>query len=87
MRAPLLPLQVEELVRRALVQWGTMLWHEKLTQLQWDPEVVAFLTDRVRGPGSLHSAPWIRGGGLPDRPGERACLTALSTLDQRWWPS
>ena len=48
--------QVEELVTRALVQWGTMLWHEKLTQLEWRPEVVAFLTDRVRGIQAWHQA-------------------------------
>ena len=53
-------------MRRALVQWGTMLWHEKLTQLQWDPEVVAFLTDRVRRtrPALLRSAPWITADSL-----------------------
>lgn len=41
-------LQIEELMSRALIQWGTMLWHEKLTQLEWDEEVVKFLTNKVR---------------------------------------
>lgn len=39
--------QVELLVVRALNQWAQALWHEKLTQMQWTSEVVAFLTDRV----------------------------------------
>ena len=47
--------QVSELVSRSLVQWGTMLWHEKLTQMEWGPEVVTFLTDRVRA-GSKKNA-------------------------------
>jgi hypothetical protein len=32
---------------RALNQWGSMLWHEKLTQLEWDKDVVQYLTDKV----------------------------------------
>ena len=48
--------QVEELMVRSLHQWGTLLWHEKLTQMQWDKAVVAFLTDRVSDSDAVDKA-------------------------------